>query len=241
MEKYRGPFHWDPKRGQREVAGEFSVPDSEGVVFEVAGHRAFPRSKKKESLKFDELEALKEAILILASATVHNGAALAQPRRSAGTERSEEILRCTGWCSSGCHGLFDRVAFRSSARTVRVVWRDSTACCWTGSMASHGDEITALSRAQIGRCVPTPSWLAFHRQQFHCWYSTSCLRTRLREPGCADGVDALYFPLQACIKKLTAERATSLITEVEKVSHSYCSSVFSLASKCRRSTTSTLP
>ena len=65
-------------------------------------------------------------------------------------------------------------------------------------------------------CVPTPSWFAFHRQQFHHWYNTS-----------------LYFVLQACSEKLTAERATSLIstgfTEVEKVSHSQCASVTSLA------------
>ena len=30
------PSRYDPKRGQREVAGEFSVPDSEGLVFEAA-------------------------------------------------------------------------------------------------------------------------------------------------------------------------------------------------------------
>ena len=30
----RGPSRWDPKRGLREVAGEFSVPESEGLVFE---------------------------------------------------------------------------------------------------------------------------------------------------------------------------------------------------------------
>ena len=30
------PSRYDPKRGQREVAGEFSVPDSEGMVFEAA-------------------------------------------------------------------------------------------------------------------------------------------------------------------------------------------------------------
>ena len=31
-----GPSRFDPKRGQREVAGEFSEPDSEGMVFEAA-------------------------------------------------------------------------------------------------------------------------------------------------------------------------------------------------------------
>ena len=30
------PSHCDPKRSQREVADEFSVPDSEGMVFEAA-------------------------------------------------------------------------------------------------------------------------------------------------------------------------------------------------------------
>ena len=29
-----GAFRCGPKGGQREIAGEFSVPDSEGVVFE---------------------------------------------------------------------------------------------------------------------------------------------------------------------------------------------------------------
>ena len=65
-------------------------------------------------------------------------------------------------------------------------------------------EITALSRAHVGRCVPTSSWLAFHRQQFHHCYDTSCLRA-------LSGVDAL---LQACSEKLTAQRATSLISTV---------------------------
>ena len=32
----RGPFRCDPKRGQREVAGEVSVSDFEGMVLEVA-------------------------------------------------------------------------------------------------------------------------------------------------------------------------------------------------------------
>ena len=32
----RGPFRCDPERGQREVAGEVSVPDFEGMVLEVA-------------------------------------------------------------------------------------------------------------------------------------------------------------------------------------------------------------
>ena len=32
----RGAFHGDPKCGSREVAGEFSVPDFEGLVFEIA-------------------------------------------------------------------------------------------------------------------------------------------------------------------------------------------------------------
>ena len=33
----RGPSRFDPKRGQREIAGEFSEPNSEGTVFEFAG------------------------------------------------------------------------------------------------------------------------------------------------------------------------------------------------------------
>ena len=82
------PLAVTPKRGQREVAGEFSVSDSEGMVFEVVGHRVVLSLENKEGLAFDEEEALKEAIVILASATVQNGAALAQPRRGVGTERS---------------------------------------------------------------------------------------------------------------------------------------------------------
>ena len=46
----RGPSRWDPKLRQREAAGEFSVPDSEGMVFEVAGRRALRRSKNKASM-----------------------------------------------------------------------------------------------------------------------------------------------------------------------------------------------
>ena len=30
----RGPSRCDPKRGHREVAGEFSVPDFQDMVFE---------------------------------------------------------------------------------------------------------------------------------------------------------------------------------------------------------------
>ena len=67
----RDTSRWDPKRGQREVAGGLSVPDSDGMVFEVAGHRVSRGSKNKEGLKFNEQEALKEAIVIfLASASV---------------------------------------------------------------------------------------------------------------------------------------------------------------------------
>ena len=90
----------------------------------VVGHREFRRSKASK--------ALKEAMVILASAAVQNGAALAQPRRG------------------GSHR-----------------WHHT----------AH--EITTLSRAQMGRCVSTPSRLAFHRQQFRHWCTTSCLRTRL--------------------------------------------------------------
>ena len=64
---------------------------------------------------------LKEAILILASATVQNGAAHGQPRRGAGAERSEEILRCAGLSSLGCHAVFHRPAFGSAVRTVRAM------------------------------------------------------------------------------------------------------------------------
>ena len=130
--------------------------DSEGVVFEDAGilslhwdmaspHRQWaemqtagrwtpsvPLLKNKEGLKFNEEETLKEAIAILATGKVQNGAALAQPRRGAGTERCEEIMRC-----AGCHGLMDRPAIGPSVRAVRVMWKESTACCWTASMASH--------------------------------------------------------------------------------------------------------
>ena len=52
--------------------------------------------------------------------------ALAQPRRGAGTERSEEILRCPGLTSSGCRGRFHRPAFGSSVRTSSTASNSTT-------------------------------------------------------------------------------------------------------------------
>ena len=107
--------------------------------------------------------------------------------------------------------------------------------------AAH--EITALSRARMGRWVLTPSWvLPSTVQQFHHSYNTSCLRTRSRIVGLRGAAfSAVVFrdTDSASSEKLTAERPGSLIstvfTELEKVSHSWCAKVSSLASKCWRS------
>ena len=61
-------------------------------------------------------------------------------------------------------------------------------------------------------------------------------------PVLLSGVDTLYFVLQACSENLRMERAASLTSTVftEKVSHSWCASVSSLASKYWRSIPSNL-
>ena len=120
-------------------------------------------------------------------------------------------------------------------------WGVSSACFWIfhQNCTRHVEgvdcivldrfhEITRLMQSLLFRAPrwPAPSWLAFHRQQFHHWYTLciSCYRRAV---------------------KRTAERAASLVstvlTEVEKVSHSKGPCVSFLASKYWRSIPSNLP
>ena len=97
-----------------------------------------PSLKNQQGLKFNEKEALKEAIVILVSTPVRNGAALVQPPPRCGYGEIGEIRRYSGSSSSRCYGLFHRSAHGSSVRIVRVIWREPTVRLWAASMAAHG-------------------------------------------------------------------------------------------------------
>ena len=116
------------------------------------------------------------------------------------------------------------------------------------------DRIDAITRLMKSLLFHAHRWVGVSRLPRGSPSTASNSTTGTTPPACVDdsdsraalsGVDALYFMLQACSEKRTAERATSLIstafTEVDKVSHSKCASVSSLASKYSRFTTSNLP
>ena len=176
--------------------------------------------------KFNKEEGLKEAILILASATVQNGAAHGQPRRGACTERSEEILRCAGLSSFGCHEVFHRPAFGSTVRTARAM---------VDSMLL--DRIDGVTRLMKSLLFHAHGWVGVSRLPRGSPSTASKSITGTTLLACVHGVDAMYASGVQC----ETRASSTVFTEVEQVSHSQCASVSSLASKYWRSIPSNLP